>query len=100
MLTGLDPPFMLYFPRLCYRTFLRALGYRQPCSPGCDESWSNIFTLGEKSIIWWCWTNHDSMRERTRARFGKGVEGGRRIGGWGSELNAWLEDVKKMVRDA
>lgn len=91
---------MLYFPRLCYRTLLRLLGVQPSCAAGCEESWSDVFTIGEKSIIWWCWTRHDIVRERHVGKFAEGTEGRHRIGGWGSELSRWLEDVKGMVRDA
>ncbi|KAF7347220.1 adenylate kinase [Mycena venus] len=31
----LDPPLLLYFPRIFIRTVLGLLGLRPPCSPGC-----------------------------------------------------------------
>ncbi|KAJ7908781.1 hypothetical protein B0H13DRAFT_2251487 [Mycena leptocephala] len=34
----LDPPLILYFPRIVIRTFLVMLRLREPCSPGCFET--------------------------------------------------------------
>ncbi len=51
-MTGLDPPLLLYFPRLCWRTFLRLLGFVPPCTTGCEESLWDIF-FSRESIIWW-----------------------------------------------
>lgn len=97
---GLDPPFILYFPRICYRTFTRLLGYGDPCSPGCDESWRDVFTLGERSILWWCWTHHDPCRRRQQADMMNEELRGKtyRLGGWGRELENWIKDVREMVR--
>jgi hypothetical protein len=97
---GLDPPFMLYFPRLCIRTFLRLFGMKSPCSPGCGETVGEVFSLGETSIIWWCWTRHEPVRLQEATKYTLDGERWRRIGGWGSELKCWIEDIKRMVRDA
>ena len=98
--SGLDPPFILYFPRVCYRTFARLLGYGEPCSPGCDESWRGVFTLGEKSILWWGWTHHDPYRRRQQAEMmSEGFrDRTRRLGGWGGELEVWIRDIQEMIR--
>lgn len=97
---GLDPPFVLYFPRICYRTFARLMGYGKPCSPGCDESWRGVFSLGEKSILWWSWTHHDTSRLRYRAEIANEESRVkiRRLGGWGRELVDWIKDVQEMIR--
>jgi len=100
-LLGLDPPFILYFPRICYRTFARLMGYGQPCSPGCYESWREVFSLGEGSILWWSWTNHNPYRERQQAEMmSEGFrDKTRRLGGWGGELENWVKDIQEMVRN-
>ena len=102
---GLDPPLILYFPRLVMRTFLRLFRLRPPCAPGCEEQFREVF-FSKDSIIWWCFSqhwisrkrNHDMM-ERIGLGTGREVERRRmrRIGGWGSELKRWLSDVQKMV---
>jgi len=95
---GLDPPLVLYLPRLVKRTFLRLLGLHPPCAPGCEEP------IGD--VIWWCIKNHGISRKRNQDKMqqiglgiGKEVERQRmrRIGGWGSELDQWLSDVQKMA---
>ncbi|KAJ7040954.1 hypothetical protein C8F04DRAFT_1305660 [Mycena alexandri] len=87
----LDPPLVLYLPRLIVRTFLRLFGLRDPCSPGCHEQVSEVF-FSKESIVWWCITGHRPVREREGARMaqigigiGSNVKGQkmRRIGGWG-----------------
>lgn len=100
-LLGLDPPFVLYFTRICCRTFARLLGCGQPCSPGCDESWRNVFTFGEESILWWCWTHHNPYRQRQQAEVMNGVFGPktRRLGGWGRETEDWIKDIQEMARE-
>ncbi|KAF8804811.1 hypothetical protein BYT27DRAFT_7193808 [Phlegmacium glaucopus] len=101
----LDPPLLLYFPRLVIRTFLRLFRLRPPCAPGCEERIGEIF-FSKESIIWWCISSHWSDRERNRVRMqqiGLGIGSDierrrmRRIGGWGSTLKRWLSDVQKMV---
>ena len=102
---GLDPPLLLYFPRLVIRTLLRLFGLRPPCAPGCEERFGGVF-FSKDSIIWWCLSNHWINRKRNqdlmqRIGLGTGREVERRrmrrIGGWGSELEQWLSDVQKMV---
>ena len=102
---GLDPPLLLYLPRLVIRTFLRILRLRPPCAPGCEERIGEVF-FSKESIIWWCISNHwvnrkenKDMMERIGLGTGRDVERRRmrRLGGWGSELKRWLSDVRKMV---
>ena len=52
LLPGLDPPLILYFPRLVYRTIQRLLRLAPPCSPGCEETASQVF-FSRESMIWW-----------------------------------------------
>lgn len=66
--TGLDTPFLFYFPRLIKRTFLRLFHRREPCAPGCDERASETF-FSRKSILWWAITNHLPFQRREAARF-------------------------------
>ncbi|KAJ6564531.1 hypothetical protein B0H19DRAFT_1258959 [Mycena capillaripes] len=102
----LDPPLTLYLPRLILRTFLRMLRLQAPCSPGCPEMATEVF-FSRDSIVWWCITHHRPVRERERARMaeigigvGSDVDGQkmRRIGGWGGELLAWFDGVKRMLQ--
>ncbi|KAJ7922676.1 hypothetical protein B0H13DRAFT_2655553 [Mycena leptocephala] len=102
----LDPPLALYLSRLIWRTFLRLLRLRAPCSPGCPEMVSEVF-FSKESIVWWCITQHQPARDRERAKMaliGIGVGSDvdnlkmRRIGGWGAELRAWFDDVKRMLQ--
>ncbi|KAJ6541644.1 hypothetical protein B0H19DRAFT_1174031 [Mycena capillaripes] len=101
----LDPPLLLYFPRIFVRTVLGLLGLRPPCSPGCHERVVTTF-FSRESILWWCLTHHFHVRRRERARMqllgiGIGTQADgqkmRRIGGWGGELRKWLEEVRLMV---
>lgn len=101
----LDPPLLLYFPRLVIRTFLRLFRLRPPCAPGCKERFGEVF-FSKDSIIWWCISNHWTSRRRNQdmmQQIGIGIGSEverrrmRRIGGWGSELKRWLSDVQKMV---
>ncbi|KAF7289064.1 hypothetical protein HMN09_01354600 [Mycena chlorophos] len=101
----LDPPLLLYLPRLVLRTFLRAFGLQEDCSPGCPDLLSRAF-FSKDSIIWWCISNHRRIRKRERAlfaRIGLGVGSDvehqkmRRLGGWGSERRRWLEDVERRL---
>ncbi|KAI0769421.1 hypothetical protein BD413DRAFT_613956 [Trametes elegans] len=99
----LDPPLLLYLPRLCWRTFLRLLRLASPCSPGCEERAREVF-FSRDSIIWWCITHHRSVRKREGEAFRvDGVHAGgrvRRIGGWGAELAAWKREVRAMSMQA
>ena len=106
-LSGLDPPLLLYFPRVIIRTFLRLFGLRETCSPGCVESWNETF-LSKNSILLYCYNAHGQRRSfwgGKMAVMGIGVDSVphkeqklRRIGGWGSELRFWLEAVERLHR--
>jgi len=101
----LDPPLLLYLPRIIKRTFLRLFNLQPPCSPGCPEKVREVF-FSRESIVWWCLSNHWLNRRRNWEKMrALGLKAGsvdegrkmRRIGGWGAELKKWLEDVKHMV---
>ncbi|KAI0792002.1 hypothetical protein C8Q75DRAFT_754107 [Abortiporus biennis] len=96
----LDPPLLLYLPRLCYRTFLRLLRLHPPCRPGCEEMFQEVF-FSKESIIWWCISQHWVIRKREEEKYRlEGIHVGgnrRRIGGWGSELQVWKDSVREMV---
>ena len=103
--TGLDPPLLLYYPRLIIRTFLRLVGLAEPCSPGCFESFSDVF-LSRDSIVWWTIRYHWEDRRRNQAKLDKvNLEDRRtvshsrmrRIGGWGHDLKEWLRSVENLV---
>jgi hypothetical protein len=105
--SGLDPPLTLYFPRLVWRTLLRLLRLRAPCSPGCPEILRELFTWD--GIVVWCLTNHSKCRARfreqlaaeQRAAHGNGVRCRmRRIGGWGAEVREWVAAVRRMAQRA
>ncbi|KAH8825131.1 hypothetical protein DL96DRAFT_1467548 [Flagelloscypha sp. PMI_526] len=102
----LDPPLILYFPRLAWRTFLRLFRLRDPCSPGCPESFRECF-FSKESILWWCLSQHWVNRRRNTERFALiGIGSGsrinerkmRRLGGWGSEVTRWLNQVREFVK--
>ncbi|TDL23985.1 hypothetical protein BD410DRAFT_820528 [Rickenella mellea] len=97
----LDPPLLLYFPRICYRTFLRLLRIGEPCAPGCNETISEVF-FSKESIIWWCLSHHWVSRKKNGKRMEEGgVDVGgnmRRIGGWGHELEEWKKSVQRMIQ--
>ncbi|KAJ7444636.1 hypothetical protein B0H11DRAFT_2089042 [Mycena galericulata] len=91
----LDPPLLLYLPRLILRTFVRMFGLAPPCRPGCPEKVSRVF-FSKESIIWWCISNHSEIG----LGVGSNVDGQkmRRIGGWGEELRAWFRDLGNMLQ--
>ncbi|KAJ7641497.1 hypothetical protein FB45DRAFT_785629 [Roridomyces roridus] len=102
----LDPPLALTLPRVIWRTLLRILRLAEPCSPGCPERIMEVF-FSRESIVWWCITHHGLVRRREGNRMALiGLDEGsdverrrmRRIGGWGGELNKWLEDVRRMLQ--
>lgn len=105
---GLDPPLLLYFPRLFLRSMARIFGLVAICSPGCLETVRECF-FSRKSILLWCLTQHWVVRksnEKLVQDHGIGVgrrsdeQKMRRIGGWGSELRKWLEDVQLVFGSA
>jgi hypothetical protein len=102
---GLDPPFLLYIPRVIRRTFSRLFGWTDPCSPGCNESLSALLRFDDENIIIYAIKNHWKKRRDNQARMDKiGLGVGtdlanrrmRRIGGWGTELGKWLAGVSEM----
>ncbi len=105
---GLDPPLLLYFPRLFLRSMARIFGLAAPCSPECPETVRECF-FSRKSILLWCLTRHWVVRksnEKLIQDYGIGVgrrsdeQKMRRIGGWGSELRRWFEDVRLVFGSA
>ncbi|KAI6112948.1 hypothetical protein F5141DRAFT_1214264 [Pisolithus sp. B1] len=98
----LDPPFLLYFPRLVMRTLQRLIGVKNNCAPGCSETLTDVFLSKENSILYWAITHHSTVRRRESENLQRwGVHAGgnmRRIGGWGAELRAWKRAVVAMVR--
>jgi len=104
----LDPPLLLYFPRLFLRSMARILGLVAPCSTECPETVSECF-FSRKSILLWCLTHHWVVRKSSEKLMQDyGIRVGRRsdehkmrrIGGWGSELRRWLEDVRLVFGSA
>ncbi|KIJ61616.1 hypothetical protein HYDPIDRAFT_96270 [Hydnomerulius pinastri MD-312] len=97
----LDPPLLLYFPRIVWRSLLRMVWLAPDCSPGCHEGFVHTFFTRE-SMIYWCLKKHGVVRKREQqALLTNGVEVGgnmRRIGGWGSELAQWYKAVEDLVR--
>lgn len=94
---GLDPPFWLYFPRLIWRTLLRLLGLNESCSQGCKESLKDVFTWGEKSIIWWCWTNHARLKKRCEDQMSESNDGKWiRLTGLGESVKAFQAHFEKL----
>ncbi|KAF4571057.1 hypothetical protein EYR36_008384 [Pleurotus pulmonarius] len=95
----LDPPLLLYFPRVMWRTFLRLLRLREPCSPGCLERPGVVF-FSKDSILWWCLTNHFRFKSKTRALMSDPsiVRKTVHLGGWGSEYRRWWSSVVDMVK--
>ncbi|KAG7441469.1 uncharacterized protein BT62DRAFT_908161 [Guyanagaster necrorhizus] len=103
----LDPPLMLYFPRILVRTLLRLTGVLPPCSPGCPESLKGVF-FNRDSILLRCLTQHRVNRQRGESRMkeiGVGVGSQlenrkmRRLGGWGNDLETWVKSIKDMVQE-
>ncbi|TFK23585.1 hypothetical protein FA15DRAFT_670403 [Coprinopsis marcescibilis] len=102
----LDPPLLLYFPRLVLRTIQRLLGLVDPCSPGCNERLSET-VLSRDSIILYCLTNHFPNRRRNLGKMSQfGLDMGtdvdhrrmRRVGGWGREYVEWMAAVEAEHR--
>lgn len=98
-LPGLDPPFVLYFPRLLWRTFARLCRFGTPCAPGCDEDWREVF-FSRNSIILWCITHHSSVRRRYEGMWEPVENGGkwRRLGGWGGDFQQWWNGVELIAK--
>jgi len=95
----LDPPFLLYFPRLLWRTFVRLFRLGRPCAPGCNEDWREVF-FSKNSIILWCITHHSTLRCRYE-RMWEPVENGgkwRRLGGWGGAFRQWWNGLELVAK--
>ena len=94
---GLDPPLIVYFPRVFWRTVRRILGGEESCAAGCRESWARTF-WDRESILLWSITGHRRAKERNRALIA--ADGGARwkiLGGWGSVAKAWWERVEELA---
>lgn len=105
---GLDPPLVLYFPRIFIRTMRRYLGWEEPCSPGCGEDDLKGIFFSSNSILWWCISHHGVVRHRcsemmSRIGIGIGIDVRgrrmRRIGGWGGEFKSWWRGVELLARE-
>ncbi|KAI0031940.1 hypothetical protein K488DRAFT_50974 [Vararia minispora EC-137] len=94
-LIWLDPPLLLYFPRLLWRTFLRLIRVSPPCSPGCEERASETFS--RDSIVLFCLQHHGVCRTRYGAQLALDIRM-RRLGGWGREQRTWVEAVREMAK--
>ncbi|KAH7913814.1 hypothetical protein BJ138DRAFT_1171093 [Hygrophoropsis aurantiaca] len=96
----LDPPLMLYLPRLLWRTFLRLFGIIPTCSPGCEETWGEFFS--KKSIVWFCVSNHGSCKQKYGERYrtaGLDIGGNmRRLNEWNGDLDQWKAELEDMLR--
>jgi len=100
----LDPPLILYLPRLVWRTFRRLAG-APTCSPGCPETFREVF-FSKKSIIWWCISNHWRARRTGKEALKRmdivngtsiGQRKMRRLGGWGNDVRDWVDSVSQMA---
>ena len=98
----LDPPALLYWPRLIRRTFWRLLRLNPAgdLPEGCYETIGNVF-FNSNSIIWWMIKGHWRLRKRyARLLEGDNAENGgkiRRIGGWGMQFRVWWAGVKALA---
>ncbi|ELU45048.1 hypothetical protein AG1IA_00945 [Rhizoctonia solani AG-1 IA] len=96
-ISGLDPPLVVNFWWVLRRTFARLFLGEPSCAPGCMENIRE--TLGsKKSILLWCLSHHSICRAEFRPIWQReSVESGkgkwRRFGGWGGDLQRWLEWV-------
>ncbi|KDQ24933.1 hypothetical protein PLEOSDRAFT_1085945 [Pleurotus ostreatus PC15] len=95
----MDPPLLLYFPRVMWRTFLRLLRLREPCSPGCAERPAEVF-FSKESILWWCLTNHFRFKRKTQGWMADPSFARKTVhlAGWGSEYRRWWSSVVSMVK--
>ncbi|KAF9034060.1 AAA domain-containing protein [Panaeolus papilionaceus] len=101
----LDPPLLLYFPRIIIRTLRRLLHLDPPCCEGCPETVSEAF-FSRKSILLWSLSGHWSNRRINAEKMqeydvsnGSRIESRkmRRIGGWGGDLRTWMASVKRLL---
>lgn len=99
---GLDPPFVLLFPRLILRTFLQTIGVVPPCSPGCNDNLVDLIFWEGKSVVLWCWTHHTPFQKAhsSAMQVAGDDQGGKwiRISGWVGSVNAWLKDVESFAK--
>ncbi|KAH8926476.1 hypothetical protein BT69DRAFT_979629 [Atractiella rhizophila] len=99
----LDPPLLLYFPRILMRTLRRILRITPPCKEGCTESIPMVL-FSSRSILYWSFARHWEVRKTEGDKLMlDGVEVGgkrRRIGGWGAEYRAWMHEVERIQRVA
>jgi len=98
----LDPPAVLYWPRIFMRTMKRVLGIPQAdiVPEGCRETFSGVF-FAKDSILWWAVTHHSVCRDRFGPLWkANPVEKGgkwKRLGGWGREAKEWFEAVEELA---
>ena len=103
VLVGLDPPFMLYFPRVLWRSLLRLCRLAPPCREGCQETFKELF-FSRNSILVWSWQGHKRYRTRQRRRMAEISSDPRtpakmqRIGGWGRQLDEWVKRVARLTK--
>jgi hypothetical protein len=114
-LAGLDPPLLLYFPRLLLRTFGRLLRLTPQCAPGCVENPKEVF-FSQDSIIWYCLSHHWEIQRKQQELFNSALKqdgasepvslvngdltrAGRRlrIGGWGTAYDTWWDALERLV---
>ena len=99
----LDPPRLLYWPRIFARTMRRLLGLEpeQNVPEGCKESWKATF-FSSDSILWYCFTRHAVVRRRFTPMWeASPVETGgkwRRLRGWGTEARLWFNQVELIAK--
>ncbi|KAF8520589.1 hypothetical protein BU17DRAFT_46471 [Hysterangium stoloniferum] len=98
----MDPPFILYFPRLILRTFSRSLGWGPPCSPGCRENFRKFLTWGEESVLWWAWTHHLPKRvfycRQMQTDDAHSERKWVRLEGRGSQSREWLSRIESFSK--
>ncbi|KAG8914168.1 hypothetical protein FRC00_000732 [Tulasnella sp. 408] len=68
---------------------------------GCQEKWAMAFA-SKDSILWIAITKHDVVRKHWEPLMADDIarnsRGWIRIGGWGSQLQTWRENVKDLAR--
>lgn len=95
---GLDPPLLLYFPRLIGRTFWRIAGFGETFTEGCRETLGMVFTMGDDSILWWAWSQRAPTRQYHLQKMQEHGGKWHRIGGWGSQLRRFARDVENSIK--
>ncbi|KAH7103287.1 hypothetical protein BKA62DRAFT_56478 [Auriculariales sp. MPI-PUGE-AT-0066] len=101
----LDPPALLYLPRVFIRTMRRLFGIPKSVDAtpvGCQDTFTDVFFGGKDSILLWAITRHSVVREQyTPMHAIDAVEKGgkwRRLGGWGSTARAWFEQLDELAK--